>query len=165
MKKLSLITLLIATILIGCKDKCADVSCLNDGVCNDGTCTCPTGYEGEFCQDEARTKFLGTYNVTETTVSGLDGTTSTPINYVCQIIANGSDKYAIKFTNLHDYGVETTATISSNAISIPSQPFSPSIVTLSIGNGSLSGTTISLTYEWNFNYPNPNVSTATFTKQ
>lgn len=37
----------------GCKkeeDPCEGISCLNSGACNDGTCTCPTGWSGEFCQ-------------------------------------------------------------------------------------------------------------------
>ncbi|MCB0601736.1 MAG: calcium-binding EGF-like domain-containing protein [Saprospiraceae bacterium] len=31
-------------------DPCEGVTCQNDGVCVDGSCQCPTGWEGEFCQ-------------------------------------------------------------------------------------------------------------------
>jgi len=33
-------------------DNCEDITCLNDGVCDDGTCDCPTGYAGEFCEEQ-----------------------------------------------------------------------------------------------------------------
>ncbi len=34
------------------KDKCADVSCQNGGVCSDGSCTCPSGYTGTHCETQ-----------------------------------------------------------------------------------------------------------------
>jgi hypothetical protein len=45
----------------GCKkdDPCDDVTCLNGGTCNDGTCSCQSGYEGSTCGTEVRAKFLG----------------------------------------------------------------------------------------------------------
>ena len=36
--------------IAGCSDPCDDVNCLNGGTCNDGTCVCPDGFSGEFCQ-------------------------------------------------------------------------------------------------------------------
>lgn len=36
--------------IAGCSEKCDDVNCLNGGACNDGTCVCPDGFRGEFCQ-------------------------------------------------------------------------------------------------------------------
>lgn len=33
------------------KDPCSDVPCLNGGICNNGSCDCPTGYSGTNCQD------------------------------------------------------------------------------------------------------------------
>jgi hypothetical protein len=32
------------------RDKCKTVACKNGGACNDGDCTCPSGYKGDFCE-------------------------------------------------------------------------------------------------------------------
>ena len=40
---------------------CKDVICLNGGSCNDGSCTCPIGFEGEKCETRSVNKFLGSY--------------------------------------------------------------------------------------------------------
>ncbi len=34
------------------KDLCAGVSCLNGGVCVNGSCSCPTGFEGAACEKQ-----------------------------------------------------------------------------------------------------------------
>lgn len=46
-----LLCLLIIT-AIGCNksEPCDDVTCFNNGQCLEGTCICPDGFEGEFCQ-------------------------------------------------------------------------------------------------------------------
>ena len=44
------------------KDKCNDVACLNGGACDEGTCVCATGYEGNRCQLPSRDKIIGNYN-------------------------------------------------------------------------------------------------------
>jgi hypothetical protein len=52
MKQL-LIIITMMLILVGCKkaDPCENVVCQNGGGCNaTGTCTCPEGYEGNFCE-------------------------------------------------------------------------------------------------------------------
>ncbi|XP_065190833.1 uncharacterized protein LOC135821763 [Sycon ciliatum] len=49
-------------------------NCLNNGQCTeDGTCVCPTGFHGDQCQDNFRTKCLGTDKVmyTWTALAGL----------------------------------------------------------------------------------------------
>lgn len=33
-----------------CIDPCKDIECLNDGNCVEGTCVCPDGFQGEFCE-------------------------------------------------------------------------------------------------------------------
>lgn len=50
-----------AFLLFSCTDPCEDVSCLNDGVCDDGTCLCEVGYEGTNCETESRAKYYGTF--------------------------------------------------------------------------------------------------------
>ncbi len=33
-----------------CKDACGEITCLNGGTCDDGTCQCPEGFSGETCE-------------------------------------------------------------------------------------------------------------------
>ena len=42
-------------------DPCVDVTCYNDGVCDDGTCMCADWYEGADCSTEERAKYYGSY--------------------------------------------------------------------------------------------------------
>ena len=46
-------------------DQCKSIACANGGVCNHGSCTCPTGYEGPACETIARKKFTGNFRVFE----------------------------------------------------------------------------------------------------
>ena len=47
------------------RDRCKTIVCANKGVCNDGVCTCPIGYEGSNCETVSRDKFLGNWSVFE----------------------------------------------------------------------------------------------------
>lgn len=47
------------------RDKCKTVVCANGGICNLGTCICPSGYEGAQCETITRNKFLGNWSVFE----------------------------------------------------------------------------------------------------
>ncbi len=40
---------------------CEDVFCLNGGICHDGNCDCPVGFEGTKCEIRSVDKFIGTY--------------------------------------------------------------------------------------------------------
>ena len=43
------------------QDKCTGITCYNGGSCNNGVCSCPTGYEGPTCSTMVITRFLGAY--------------------------------------------------------------------------------------------------------
>jgi len=47
------------------RDKCKTIVCANSGVCNGGTCICPSGYEGSNCETASRDKFIGAWGVNE----------------------------------------------------------------------------------------------------
>lgn len=57
----STIILVITLSLFACEDDspsldpCQNITCLNDGECNNGQCDCPTGYEGMYCETEIST--------------------------------------------------------------------------------------------------------------
>lgn len=50
MRNIVIIFSFLAFLLVGC-DECKDLNCLNGGVCEEGTCVCPTGYSGEECEE------------------------------------------------------------------------------------------------------------------
>ncbi len=45
-------------------DPCEGVTCLNDGICLDGTCDCSTGYSGADCGTHCSEDILGIWTVT-----------------------------------------------------------------------------------------------------
>jgi len=47
------------------KDACTNVVCENNGVCNEGKCSCPDGYDGDYCETIWNEKFGGTWLVTD----------------------------------------------------------------------------------------------------
>lgn len=47
------------------KDTCSAISCQNGGICVDGKCTCPTGYEGVLCGSKWNEKYIGTWHVSD----------------------------------------------------------------------------------------------------
>jgi len=52
-------------------NQCASIKCQNGGVCDNGSCVCPTGYTGTLCQTEAPGDLLFWANAT---TIGLYGT-------------------------------------------------------------------------------------------
>jgi hypothetical protein len=58
---LKLTFLLLMTLAMSCSDdndNCDGVEC-GPGVCNDGTCECPAGYEGDSCETISNAKYYG----------------------------------------------------------------------------------------------------------
>ena len=63
---LILISAFFAVVYTSCNvDKCKTIVCANRGVCTQGACTCPAGYEGPACESIARKKFTGNFMVFE----------------------------------------------------------------------------------------------------
>jgi len=103
--------------LTSCKeDKCKTTICAYSGVCNDdGSCTCQTGYEGERCETITRSKFVGTYTVTE------DGTSSNPAQYAVGV-ENGNAIDEVKIRNFYNlFNVEIFAKVKGDTIYIATQ--------------------------------------------
>ena len=40
------------------KDRCAKVTCQNGGSCSNGYCSCPTGFEGDYCEIGVKTTIV-----------------------------------------------------------------------------------------------------------
>ena len=47
------------------KDPCKNVTCQNGGTCQDGNCRCSLPWEGSKCEVDARDKFVGAWQGTE----------------------------------------------------------------------------------------------------
>ncbi|MCB0794696.1 MAG: hypothetical protein KDB88_08165, partial [Flavobacteriales bacterium] len=120
--------------LTGCKkdDPCDDVVCQNGGSCNDGSCSCATGYEGSTCGTEVRAKFIGSYTG-NLTCGGQSGT-------VNMTITNSS---AGVTSVVFNDGVDTwIGTVSGSSVTIATQTIGGG-TTIS-GSGQLSGLILTL---------------------
>lgn len=42
-------------------DGCSKIICRNNGTCSGGSCRCPSGYEGPYCETQTNAKFVGKY--------------------------------------------------------------------------------------------------------
>jgi hypothetical protein len=117
------------------KDKCKDVVCNNGGSCNEGVCSCPTGYEGANCETLSRAKFVGTYAGTEICSQGTD-------NYSITLAAN-SDALKLTYTNLYNENFTAICTIAAT----DSFTFAGSQGTATFsGSGRLSTNTLTVHY-------------------
>ncbi|MCW3122286.1 MAG: hypothetical protein JWQ38_1778 [Flavipsychrobacter sp.] len=73
------------------KDKCVDIACKNNGACENGHCSCPTGYEGDRCEVMTSDKFIKTFN-------GHD---------LCNINdTNVTNQYSVLFTSIPEKPLE-----------------------------------------------------------
>jgi len=119
------------------QDECKDVVCQNGGTCNedDGSCACPTGYEGDLCQTLSRDKFIGTYSGTEQCSQGNDAYTIT--------IATNSDQLRLTLTNLYNQNFTAIATVTgTNTFSFTGSQASTNFN----GTGTLTNNQLSVTY-------------------
>lgn len=155
---------------IGCKkDPCEQVNCLNGGACNDGTCVCPTGYEGTFCENNTDPCQDIVCLNGGTCISG---TCSCPNGYEgdsCQTLSRakfigeytgnetctiGSDSYNVTFTgnsndkelvigNLYNQGFALRCTVTGSTTFSFSENQQGVAVT---GNGSINGNNLTIEY-------------------
>lgn len=97
------------------EDKCKGISCAYGGSCNDGTCACPTGYEGPQCETVNNARYLGDWYVNE------DGTQSNAAQYTVSLESDG-DAYHVKLTNFYNH-LSTVAkgTVKGDTLTIPLQ--------------------------------------------
>ncbi len=78
------------------RDKCKTIVCAHDGVCNQGACTCPSGYGGINCETVLRQKFLGNWQVFE------KGSTTNAATYVISIV-NGTNITDVQIFYFYNY--------------------------------------------------------------
>lgn len=106
-----------ATVFTACKeDKCKGIVCAYGGVCQDGRCLCPSGYEGPQCETINRDRYKGTWQVAE------DGTVSSESLYPISI-ENGVEMTDLTIKSLYNnaLGGNVKAKIKGDTLIIPSQ--------------------------------------------
>lgn len=128
-------------IVVGaCTDPCKDTTCLNGGTCIDGSCDCPSGYQGDSCNYETRSFFYGTYNVHA--ICSSSGVT----DYTSNISSIPGDLFKVRIANFGNvFSNYVTATINGNLINIAGQSPDNDGRVVS-GSGTLSGNVIQMSY-------------------
>ena len=117
------------------KDECEDVVCNNGGTCISGSCSCPSGYEGNQCETQSRDKFIGTYTGTETCTIGTDNYTIT--------LAPNSDGIKLTMTNLYNDNITAICTMTGTNTFTFNGTQSGATYT---GTGSLAGNSLTVDY-------------------
>jgi hypothetical protein len=98
-------------VLVACKsDPCEDVSCVQ-GDCQEGVCNCAAYYEGESCDTESRTKFLGT-----NCPSGSQFLVTT-------IQAGTTNAGQVMLTNIHQDPDTIAGHVNGDTLTIPMQAY------------------------------------------
>jgi hypothetical protein len=115
---------------------CRNVDCGSNGECEEGVCICDAGYEGEFCGEEMRAKFISTYSV-----SGSDTDGDTYSNVPVKIENSGTSVQGVLVT--WDNAILMTGSVTAtNSISIPNQTAGGETVEGTISGG---GSSITMT--------------------
>jgi len=158
MKKLQTLTLLAAltigsmTLLNSCaKDLCKDVVCENGGNCVEGDCDCLDGYEGTLCETQIRTKFQGTWQVTESCDQTPD------LTYSITIGPHSTQVTQVNITNFWNAFVDNpvVASVTTNTITIASQqPDNDGWIV--VGSGTLNTSVTPNTIDWEFTVTDTN---------
>ncbi len=100
-------------------DKCQALVCAYGGICKDGTCICPSGYEGANCQTRTRDRYWGIWQVNEI------GTISTQTSFTLAIDTDYSgNAINVRINNFYNrYKLPTTvlAQVKGDTLTIPQQ--------------------------------------------
>lgn len=104
------------------RDKCKTIVCANSGVCNNGSCTCPAGYEGTNCEKASRDKFIGNWTVFE------KGSITLAAQYPVSVkpAENITDVVIYNFYNY--FKTPINATVSGDRIYIHNQQYEGKVV-------------------------------------
>lgn len=104
------------------EDKCKAIVCAFGGVCTDGQCLCPSGYEGPQCETISRNKYKGIWVVTE------DGSYSNAAQYTVSV-EEGPNITELRIKNFRNLFTENVqAFVKGDTLTIPSQTINGSSV-------------------------------------
>lgn len=104
-------------------DACQAISCAHGGVCHDGKCTCPTGYEGNNCEITTRDRYLGGWRVSE------KGTLTSAREYQVAIEASNIDAAHVSLKNVYNYfTLPVNAYVQGDTLIIPNQQMQGKVI-------------------------------------
>jgi hypothetical protein len=110
------------------KDKCSSVVCANGGSCDAGICICAAGYYGKSCDSVYRSKFVGTWSVSE------KGSFSSSSNYSITI-TYGTRPTDVLIGNFYNFfETKIKGYVTGDTLFIPSQQWQGKVI---IGTGYL----------------------------
>lgn len=160
----------------GCNQSaCTDVNCLNGGECNHGSCVCPEGYSGEYCENEGEDPcenvnclnggvcvdgtcecpngFTGPncqYEVGSTFIGSYSvsqSCSSSPTTSFSITITAGTISDQVIVTNFGNDGNDVIGIANGNNLSVPSQTVNGFTYT---GTGFLDGSVLQISYNVSF---------------
>ena len=104
------------------EDKCKAIVCAFGGVCTDGQCLCPSGYEGPQCETISRVKYKGIWVVTE------DGSFSNAAQYSVSV-EEGENITELRIKNFRNLFTDNVqAFVKGDTLTIPNQTVNGSTV-------------------------------------
>jgi len=103
----------------GKKDACEDVVCKNNGTCVDGSCKCPTGYEGVDCGQTSAAKFTGLWAATD--VCPISTRTGTDLKYHVTISTSNADPMQVDVKGIGATDYTFSATANGKTLTIDEQ--------------------------------------------
>ncbi|WNJ16626.1 hypothetical protein [Pontibacter sp. G13] len=102
------------------KEPCETTECQNGGVCDDGSCTCPSGFAGELCETVDLNSYLGSYH------SDYGGCISTSDFHKVSLERKPDNDLQVYLLDLGDYAcpsgeIRLTADVIGTALEIAEQ--------------------------------------------
>jgi hypothetical protein len=120
LSSLATISAFTAVVYTSCnRDKCKTITCANGGVCNNGACICPSGYEGTNCEKVSREKFLGNWTVFEKGSATLAAQYPVSIEPTTEI----TDVVIKNFYNYFQTPIKASVSVTGDTLFIPNQQY------------------------------------------
>ncbi len=140
------LSIIALSLLSACEaDKCKQrgTICLNEGVCFDGVCNCPAGFEGDSCQYQENEKFAGVF---EGVLLSSTGSSTLGTNDTLKVYVDVNNKSGIYFSgNKTPQAVVIQGTVDNNAVII--KDFKALNNRVFNGTGSFNGTLLTITMQ------------------